>query len=76
NSLAIENYFSCFFPLPIVISSLRWGLEAGRKTMGGYCFTALHIVWPCQSIDLSAYAWSSWSIHGYYVEVRNTKVKR
>uniref|UniRef100_I1NZW9 Uncharacterized protein n=1 Tax=Oryza glaberrima TaxID=4538 RepID=I1NZW9_ORYGL len=32
NSLAIENYFSCFFPLPIVISSLRWGLEAGRKT--------------------------------------------
>ncbi|KAM3189252.1 hypothetical protein ACQJBY_067891 [Aegilops geniculata] len=33
NSLAIENYFSCFFPLPIVISSLRWGLEAGRKTM-------------------------------------------
>ncbi|KAM0924158.1 hypothetical protein ACQ4PT_005127 [Festuca glaucescens] len=33
NSLAIENYFSCFFPLPIVISSLRWGLAAGRKTM-------------------------------------------
>ncbi|KAK3152898.1 hypothetical protein QOZ80_2BG0165040 [Eleusine coracana subsp. coracana] len=33
NSLAIENYFSCFFPLPIVISSLRWGLEAGRKTL-------------------------------------------
>ncbi|CAL5036315.1 unnamed protein product [Urochloa decumbens] len=33
NSLGIENYFSCFFPLPIVISSLRWGLEAGRKTM-------------------------------------------
>lgn len=33
NSLAIENYFSCFFPLPIVISSLRWGIAAGRKTM-------------------------------------------
>ncbi|PVH48534.1 hypothetical protein PAHAL_4G351500 [Panicum hallii] len=33
NSLGIENYFSCFFPLPIVISSLRWGLEAGRKTV-------------------------------------------
>uniref|UniRef100_A0ACD5ZLV7 Uncharacterized protein n=1 Tax=Avena sativa TaxID=4498 RepID=A0ACD5ZLV7_AVESA len=33
NSLAIENYFSCFFPLPIFISSLRWGLAAGRKTM-------------------------------------------
>ncbi|XP_027361506.1 uncharacterized protein LOC113869400 [Abrus precatorius] len=33
NSLAIENYFSCFFSLPIVISSMRWGVEAGRKTL-------------------------------------------
>ncbi|URE31844.1 putative membrane protein (DUF2232) [Musa troglodytarum] len=33
NSLAIENYFSCFFSLPIVISSMRWGVAAGRKTM-------------------------------------------
>ncbi|XP_010551326.1 PREDICTED: uncharacterized protein LOC104821976 [Tarenaya hassleriana] len=33
NSLAIENYFGCFFSLPIVISSIRWGISAGRKTM-------------------------------------------
>ncbi|XP_020572340.1 uncharacterized protein LOC110019110 isoform X2 [Phalaenopsis equestris] len=33
NSLAIENYLGCFFSLPIVISSMRWGLAAGRKTM-------------------------------------------
>ncbi|KAF5727780.1 hypothetical protein HS088_TW22G01477 [Tripterygium wilfordii] len=33
NSLSIENYFGCFFALPIVISSLRWGIAAGRKTM-------------------------------------------
>lgn len=33
NALAIENYFSCFFSLPIVISSMRWGIDAGRKTM-------------------------------------------
>ncbi|CAI0552707.1 unnamed protein product, partial [Linum tenue] len=33
NSLSIENYFGCFFSLPIVISSLRWGVTAGRKTM-------------------------------------------
>ncbi|XP_059655588.1 uncharacterized protein LOC132302691 isoform X2 [Cornus florida] len=33
NSLAIENYFGCFFSLPIVISSMRWGVAAGRKTM-------------------------------------------
>jgi hypothetical protein len=31
--MLMQNYFSCFFPLPIVISSLRWGLEAGRKTV-------------------------------------------
>ncbi|KGN46010.1 uncharacterized protein LOC101204847 isoform X2 [Cucumis sativus] len=33
NSLALENYFGCFFCLPIVISSMRWGISAGRKTM-------------------------------------------
>ncbi|WOH07775.1 hypothetical protein DCAR_0727209 [Daucus carota subsp. sativus] len=33
SSLAIENYFGCFFALPIVFSSIRWGLAAGRKTM-------------------------------------------
>ncbi|KAM7271055.1 hypothetical protein ACFE04_030269 [Oxalis oulophora] len=33
NSLNIENYFGCFFALPIVISSMRWGVSAGRKTM-------------------------------------------
>ncbi|KAG5240313.1 hypothetical protein OIU76_013691 [Salix suchowensis] len=33
NSLSIENYFGCFFSLPIVISSLRWGVAGGRKTM-------------------------------------------
>ncbi|XP_050226077.1 uncharacterized protein LOC126675472 isoform X2 [Mercurialis annua] len=32
-SLSIENYFGCFFSLPIVISSLRWGVAGGRKTM-------------------------------------------
>ncbi|KAK8965526.1 hypothetical protein KSP40_PGU003382 [Platanthera guangdongensis] len=31
--LSIHNYFGCFFSLPIVISCMRWGLAAGRKTM-------------------------------------------
>ncbi|XP_027151082.1 uncharacterized protein LOC113751316 isoform X1 [Coffea eugenioides] len=35
NSLAIENYFGCFFALPIVLSSMRWGVSAARKTMVG-----------------------------------------
>lgn len=29
----LQNYFGCFFSLPIVISSMRWGIAAGRKTM-------------------------------------------
>lgn len=29
----LQNYFGCFFSLPIVISSMRWGVSAGRKTM-------------------------------------------
>ncbi|KAL3631292.1 hypothetical protein CASFOL_024276 [Castilleja foliolosa] len=33
NSLAIEKYFACFFALPIVLSTMRWGIAAGRKTM-------------------------------------------
>ncbi|KAH7297089.1 hypothetical protein KP509_26G052900 [Ceratopteris richardii] len=33
NTFKIENYFGCFFPLPLVVSSLRWGITAGRKTM-------------------------------------------
>ncbi|KAK2994341.1 hypothetical protein RJ640_017853 [Escallonia rubra] len=28
-----QNYFGCFFALPIVFSSMRWGIAAGRKTM-------------------------------------------
>ncbi|KAF9624768.1 hypothetical protein IFM89_013849 [Coptis chinensis] len=28
-----QNYFGWFFAFPIVISSMRWGLAAGRKTM-------------------------------------------
>ncbi|CAA0828809.1 Unknown protein [Striga hermonthica] len=33
NSLAIEKYFACFFALPIVLSTMRWGVGAGRKNM-------------------------------------------
>lgn len=49
NSLGIENYFSCFFPLPIVISSLRWGLEAGRKTMVATVFLLFTLSGPVKA---------------------------
>ncbi|KAF0923300.1 hypothetical protein E2562_005261 [Oryza meyeriana var. granulata] len=76
NSLAIENYFSCFFPLPIVISSLRWGLEAGRKTVVATVLLLFTLSGPVKaSTYLATHAWSSRPGHGYYVEVRNAKVK-
>lgn len=45
------------------------GTSSWQENYGGHCFTVIHIVWPCKSVNLSAYAWSSWSGHGYYVEV-------
>ncbi|KAE8658879.1 hypothetical protein F3Y22_tig00116967pilonHSYRG00024 [Hibiscus syriacus] len=60
NSLAIENYFGCFFSLPIVISSMRWGVACGRKQLAcrnGYVIVCL--VWSCKSHKLSAYAWNN-----------------
>lgn len=38
-----QNYFGCFFALPIVVSSIRWGVAAGRKTM----------VWCCLCFTIS-----------------------
>ncbi|XP_077237722.1 uncharacterized protein LOC143879291 isoform X8 [Tasmannia lanceolata] len=64
NSLAIENYFGCFFSLPIVISSMRWGVSAG-----GYCYATAYFVWSSKGVYISAYARISWSGHGLFVEV-------
>ncbi|KAJ3693253.1 hypothetical protein LUZ60_008733 [Juncus effusus] len=50
NSLAIENYFGCFFPLPIVISSVRWGLAAGRKTMVATAILLLTLSGPVKAL--------------------------
>ncbi|KAJ4815668.1 Membrane protein [Rhynchospora pubera] len=50
NSLAIENYFGCFFPLPIVISSMRWGLSAGRKTMVATVILLLTLAGPVKAL--------------------------
>ncbi|CAN6448700.1 unnamed protein product [Victoria cruziana] len=49
NSLAIENYFGCFFSLPIVISSMRWGLAAGRKTMVATAMLLLTLSGPLKA---------------------------
>ncbi|PIA63395.1 hypothetical protein AQUCO_00201022v1 [Aquilegia coerulea] len=49
NSLAIENYFGCFFALPIVISSMRWGLSAGRKTMVATAMLLLTLSGPVKA---------------------------
>uniref|UniRef100_A0A0D9VFF1 Uncharacterized protein n=1 Tax=Leersia perrieri TaxID=77586 RepID=A0A0D9VFF1_9ORYZ len=55
NSLAIENYFSCFFPLPIVISSLRWGLQAGRKTVVATVLLLFTLSGPTRALGACGY---------------------
>ncbi|XP_054809989.1 uncharacterized protein LOC129311630 [Prosopis cineraria] len=50
NSLAVENYFSCFFSLPIVISSMRWGVDAGRKTLVATTILLLVLSGPVKAL--------------------------
>ncbi|KAL9420475.1 hypothetical protein AB3S75_038116 [Citrus x aurantiifolia] len=50
NSLSIENYFGCFFSLPIVISSMRWGVAAGRKTMVATAMLLLVLSGPVKAL--------------------------
>ncbi|GAB4840213.1 hypothetical protein Ancab_020978 [Ancistrocladus abbreviatus] len=50
SSLAIENYFGCFFSLPIVISSMRWGVAAGRKTMVATSILLLVLSGPVKAL--------------------------
>uniref|UniRef100_A0A7C8YY44 DUF2232 domain-containing protein n=1 Tax=Opuntia streptacantha TaxID=393608 RepID=A0A7C8YY44_OPUST len=50
NSLAIENYFGCFFALPIVVSSMRWGVAAGRKTMVATAILLLVLSGPVKAL--------------------------
>lgn len=58
NALTIENYFGWFFAFPIVMSSLRWGLEAGRKTMVA---TAMLLLTLCGPIKAATYL----LLHGF-----------
>lgn len=50
NSLAIENYFGCFFALPIVVSSMRWGVAGGRKTMVATAVLLLVLSGPVKAL--------------------------
>ncbi|XP_030960245.1 uncharacterized protein LOC126717984 isoform X3 [Quercus robur] len=50
NSLSIENYFGCVFSLPIVISSMRWGIAAGRKTMVATTMLLLVLSGPVKAL--------------------------
>ncbi|XP_010257823.1 PREDICTED: uncharacterized protein LOC104597801 isoform X2 [Nelumbo nucifera] len=50
NSLAIENYVACFFSLPIVITSMRWGVAAGRKTMVATAMLLLTLSGPVKAL--------------------------
>ncbi|XP_058183567.1 uncharacterized protein LOC131301362 isoform X1 [Rhododendron vialii] len=79
-SLSIESYFGCFFALPILISSLRWGVAAGRKTMVATAMLLLVLSGPVKALtylddtlsvdylSLAAHAWFSWCNDGYFME--------
>ncbi|RVW45495.1 hypothetical protein CK203_079770 [Vitis vinifera] len=86
NSLAIENYFGCFFSLPIVLSSMRWGVAAGRKTMVATTMLLFVLSGPVKAstylvsialllalfICLQSFAWFSWSHHGFFMAVNDS----
>ncbi|XAR55881.1 hypothetical protein NMG60_11036114 [Bertholletia excelsa] len=50
NSLAIEKYLGFFFALPIVVSSMRWGVAAGRKTMVATAILLLVLSGPVKAL--------------------------
>lgn len=50
SSLALDNYFACFFSFPIVLSSVRWGVAAGRKTMVATCVLLLVLSGPVKAL--------------------------
>ncbi|BFI25390.1 hypothetical protein MPTK2_1g20670 [Marchantia polymorpha subsp. ruderalis] len=49
NLFRLEAYLGCFFPLPVVISSMRWGAAAGRKTMLGTAMLLLVLSGPLKA---------------------------
>ncbi|CAM6127848.1 unnamed protein product [Calypogeia fissa] len=49
NLFRLEGYLGCFFPLPVVISSMRWGASAGRKTMIATALLLLVLSGPLRS---------------------------
>ncbi|GMJ03740.1 hypothetical protein like AT1G26180 [Hibiscus trionum] len=51
NSLAIESYFGCFFSLPIVISSMRWGVACGRKQLVATVMLLFVLSGPVKAIN-------------------------
>ncbi|XP_021293187.1 uncharacterized protein LOC110423324 [Herrania umbratica] len=51
NSLSIENYFGCFFSLPIVISSIRWGVACGRKQLVATVMLLFVLSGPVKAIN-------------------------
>ncbi|KAK6134000.1 hypothetical protein DH2020_032242 [Rehmannia glutinosa] len=69
NSLAIEKYFACFFALPIVLSTMRWGIAAGRKTMVATTVLLFVLSGPVKA-NLLVIAWFAWCRHGHFLEVR------
>ncbi|KAK9905014.1 hypothetical protein WJX75_007808 [Coccomyxa subellipsoidea] len=72
--LKLQSYLGYFQPMPIVVSAMRWGPAAGRKTMTATCFLLLVLQGPLQSLTyllnqglLAATLGASWSMGVHWV---------
>ncbi|EIE18715.1 hypothetical protein COCSUDRAFT_20460, partial [Coccomyxa subellipsoidea C-169] len=50
--LKLQSYLGYFQPMPIVVSAMRWGPAAGRKTMTATCFLLLGENFPLSTEDI------------------------
>jgi hypothetical protein len=48
--LKLKGYLDYFQPMPVVVSAMRWGPAAGRKTMTATCFLLLGVAVLCSSV--------------------------
>eukprot|EP00897_Mesotaenium_endlicherianum_P004213 jgi/Mesen1/381/ME000010S_10841 len=54
--LRLDSYFGAFFPLPVVISSIKWGAAAGRKTMVATSLLLFVLSGPLRAVSYLARA--------------------
>ncbi|KAK9823972.1 hypothetical protein WJX72_006715 [[Myrmecia] bisecta] len=49
--MKLEGYLGYFLPMPVIVSAMRSGPSAGRKTMVATCFLLLVLLGPVQAVS-------------------------